>query len=136
VRRQRPRRRRPDHDRLAGPVDEREADVERRVRLLLVDARLAQLVLGERGAAAGAPLRRAVADEEPAALVDELEELPDVLDVRVAEGEVVVAPVHPLAEPLRSSSQLLRGADDHLAAAARELLEPERLDLALRVEAE
>ena len=38
VRRQRPRRRRPDDDRLARPVEQREADEERRVALLLVDA--------------------------------------------------------------------------------------------------
>ena len=98
VRRQRPGRRRPDDDVLAVAVEERKADEERRVGAILVDARLRQLVLGERRAAARAPLGRAVAHVEPAALVDDLQELPDVLDVRVAEGEVVVAPVHPLAE--------------------------------------
>ncbi len=41
VRRQRPRRRRPDDDRLALAVEEREADEQGRVALLLVDARLA-----------------------------------------------------------------------------------------------
>src|SRR5205823_7954088 len=77
-----------------------------------------------------------MAEVEPAALVDDLEEAPDVLDVRVAEGEVVVAPVHPLPEPLRAARQLRRRAHDHVAATARELLEPELLDLALRVEPE
>ena len=108
VRRQRPGGRRPDDDRLARPVEEREAHEERRVALLLVDARLGQLVLGERGAAARAPLGRAVADVEPAALVDDLQEPPDVLDVRVGEGEVVVAPVHPLAEADRSRGSARR----------------------------
>ena len=65
-----------------------------------------------------------------------LQEPPDVLDVRVAEGEVVAAPVHPLAEPDRAAGDLRRRLDDDLAAAARELGEPELLDLALRVEAE
>src|SRR5581483_11034060 len=46
------------------------------------------------------------------------------------------APVHPLAEALAAARDLLRRPDHDLAAAARELLEPERLDLALRVEPE
>src|SRR5581483_6242760 len=105
-----------------------------RVGALLVDAALRQLVLGERGSAAGAPLRRAVAHVEPPAAVDDLQELPDVLDVRVAEGEVVPAPVHPLAEADRTAGQRLRRLDDDVAAAAGEILEPELLDLPLRVE--
>src|SRR5437868_5663649 len=136
VGRQRPRCRRPDDDRLPVMVEQRKADEQRRVGLLLVDARLRELVLREGGAAARTPFRRAMADVEPAALVDDLEEAPDVLDVRVAEGEVVLAPVHPLAEPLRAARQLRRRAHHHVAAAPRELLEPELLDLALRVEPE
>src|SRR4029077_10080612 len=77
-----------------------------------------------------------VAHVEPAAAVDDLQELPDVLDVRVAEREVVAAPVHPLAEANRPTRERLRRLDDDLAAAARELREPELLDLALRVEPE
>ncbi len=60
VRRQRPGRGRPDHDRLAGLVEQREAHEQRRVRPILVDAALGQLVLGERRAAARAPFRRTV----------------------------------------------------------------------------
>jgi hypothetical protein len=45
VRRQRPGRRRPDHEGLVRPVEEWEADVERRVAPLLIDARLGELVL-------------------------------------------------------------------------------------------
>src|SRR5262249_49273508 len=66
----------------------------------------------------------------------DLEEPPDVLDVRVAEREVVVAPVHPLAEAPAAVRQLLRGLDDDVAAARRELLKPVLLDLPLRVEPE
>ena len=105
VRRQRPRRRRPDHEGLARSVEEREADGERRVGAVLVDARLRQLVLRERRAAARAPLRRAMADVQPSAIVHELQEPPDVLDVGVAEREVVGPPVHPLTEPDRALRQ-------------------------------
>jgi hypothetical protein len=77
-----------------------------------------------------------VAEVEPVPLVHEAEEAPDVLDVRVAEGEVVVPPVHPLAEPDGALGEGARGADDHVATAAGELGEPELLDLALGVEPE
>src|SRR5213075_898506 len=127
-------RRRPDDDRLAGPVEQREADEERRVGALDIAAR--ELVGRDRGAAARAPFGRAVAEVEPAALVDELQEPPDVLDVRVAEREVVVAPVHPLAEALRGAREVAGIAHDDVAALAGELLQAVLLDLALRVEAE
>ena len=68
--------------------------------------------------------------------MDALEEAPDVFDVRVAEREVVAAPVHPLAEPLRALGDVRRRLDDDLAAAARELGEAELLDLALGVQAQ
>ena len=67
----------------------------------------------------------------------DFEHPPDVLDVRVAEREVVVAPVHPHAEALRSLRQSSLGRpDDDVAALAGELLEPVLLDLPLRVEPE
>src|SRR5439155_20481949 len=128
--------RRPDHDRLALAVGQREAHEERGIRAILIDAGLRQLVLRERRAAARAPPGRAVAHEEPSPLVDDLQEPPDVLDVRVAEREVVVAPVHPLAEALRGPRQLRRRPDHALAALTRAVLETVLLDLALRVEPE
>ena len=121
VRRQRPRRRRPDDERLAVAVEQRAGGRRATGRPLLVDARLRELVLGERRAAARAPLGRAVALEQPAALVHRREEPPDVLDVRVAEGVVVVAPVHPHAEALRLAVMSPRRLDDALAALAGEL---------------
>src|SRR5581483_11790974 len=136
VRRQRPGRRRPDHERLAFAVLEREPDEERRMLELGVVLLTRLLVLRERGAAARAPLRGAMSLVEPAALVHDLEEAPDVLDVRVTEGEVVVAPVHPHAEALRLLGHDARVVRDALATLARELREPVLLDLALRVEAE
>ena len=136
VRRQRPGRRRPDHERLARLVEQWEPHEQRRVGPVLVDAALRQLVLGERRATARTPLGRAVAQVEPAALVHDLEEPPDVLDVRVGEREVVVPPVHPLAEPDGAFGERLRRPHDHLAAAASELGKPELLDLPLRVEPE
>ena len=133
---QRPRRRRPDDQRLVLSVEEWEADVERGIAALLVDAGLGQLVLRERRAAPGAPLRRAMAEIQRSAPVNDLQETPDVLDVRVAEGEVVGPPVHPLAQPDRPLGQRARRPDDHLAAPPCELREPELLDLTLRVEPE
>ena len=65
-----------------------------------------------------------------------LQEPPDVLDVRVAEGVVVVAPVHPLPEPDRLFRDDARGFRDQLTAAAGEEIHPVLLDLALRVQPE
>src|SRR5262249_59524416 len=115
-------------------VDELEADIERRVGA--VDVGADQLVLRDRRATPRAPLRRAMAQVEPIALVHGLQHAPDVFDVRVAEREVVVAPVHPLTEPLRALPELVRRPDDELTALPGELLEPVFLDLALRVQAE
>ncbi len=129
---QRPGGGRPDDDPLALAVEQREADEERGVEPILVVP--VQLVRRDGGAAPRAPLGRAMPHDEPPAFVDDAQEAPDVLDVRVGEREVVVAPVHPLAEPDRALRQLLRGADDDVAALASELGEPVLLDLALRVE--
>src|SRR5439155_9128529 len=93
-----------------------------------------QLVLGDGGAAAGAPDRGAVPLVEPASLVRDLEEAPDVLDVRVREGVVVVVPVHPHAEPLRLLGDHLGEAGDPLLAARGELGDPVLLDLSFRVQ--
>src|SRR5207302_9154856 len=136
VRGERPRRRRPDDERLFLPALQGEAHVERRVLELAVVLLARLLVLRERGAAARAPLRRALALVEPAAPVRLGEESPDVLDVRVREGEVVVAPVHPLPEPLRLIGHDPHIPGDPLLAALGELGEAVVLDLALRVEAE
>ena len=136
VRRQRPRRRRPDDERLALTLAEREADEERRVLHLDVVLLARLLVLRERGAAARAPLGRAVPLVQPAAAVDLLQEAPDVLDVRVAERVVVVVPVHPHPEPLRLLGLHLGEAGHALLAPLGELGEPVLLDLALRIEPE
>ena len=136
VGRQRPRCRRPDDERLAGALEQRQADEQRGVGPVLVDAGLRQLVLRQRRTATRAPLGRPVALHEPAARVHELEELPDVLDVRVAEREVVVAPVHPLPEALRAARQGRRRPDDDVAALPGERLEAVLLDLGLRVQPE
>src|SRR6476659_7201376 len=92
------------------------------------------LVLRQRGAAAGTPLRRAVALVQPAARVDLFEEAPDVLDVRVGKREVVVSPVHPHPETLRLFGHHAGEMRDALLAALCELSQPVALDLSLRVE--
>ena len=112
----RPRRRRPDDDRLSRSIEKPEPDEERWVDT--IDIAAMKLVCGDRRAAARAPLGRTMALEEPAFPVDDREELPDVLDVRVREREVVVAPVHPLAESDRPLGQVGRRLDDDVAAAA------------------
>ena len=134
VRGQRPRRGRPDRERLPRPVLEREPDEERRVDAVLVAAD--ELVRGDRGSAARAPLGRAVSQVEPALLVHPLEEAPDVLDVRVGERVVVVAPVHPLPQADAPARDLVGRPHDLLAAAAGELGEAVLLDLVLRVQAQ
>src|SRR5262249_38364973 len=125
---------RPDDEELTRPLEQREPDVERRIGA--VDVRADQLVLRDRRAAPRTPLGRSVPEEEPVPLVHGLQHPPDVLDVRVAEGEVVLAPIHPLTKALRSRPELLGVADDCFLALVRELLEPVLLDLALRVETE
>ncbi len=131
---ERPRRRRPDDQRLTGPVAKREAYEHRRIRLVLIDAALGQLVLRDRRATPWAPLGRTVAFVEVPPLVHVAQEAPDVLDVRIGEREVVRAPVHPLAEPDRAVRQLGRRPDHLLAATTSELGKAVLLDLALRVE--
>src|SRR6187200_2529524 len=103
---------------------------------LLVVLLTGLLVLREGGAAARAPLGRAVPLVQPALLLHRLQEAPVVLDVRVREREVVVAPVHPHAEPLRLARHHADVARDPLLAALGELGDAVLLDLALGVEAE
>src|SRR5262249_24526988 len=105
-------------------------------RVGAVDVGPDQLVLRDRRPAARAPLGRPVAEVQPVVLVHRGEEAPDVLDIRIAEREVVVAPVHPLTEPLRALPELVGGHHHRLTALCGERLEPVLLDLALRVEAE
>ena len=94
------------------------------------------LVLREGRSAAGTPLRRPVPLVQPAAPVHLLQETPDVLDVRVAEREVGVVPVHPHAEALRLLGDHPGEVRDPLLAALRELCEPVLLDVSFGIEAE
>ena len=135
VGRERPRGRRPHDERLALTLLQREADVERRMLEVLVLPG-EELVLRDRRPAAWAPLGRPVPRVQPAALVDGLQEAPDVRDVRVRERVVVVVPVHPHAEALRLLGDHLGVLGDPLLAPRRELGEPVLLDVALRVQAE
>ena len=88
---QRPGGRRPDQQRLAWPVHEREADGEPRVLAVLVA--LVHLHLGQPGPAARAPRHGVVALVDPAAPVALREEAPDDVVVLVAEREVGAARV-------------------------------------------
>ena len=115
---------------------QREAHLERGMLELLVVLLAGLLVLRERRAAAGAPLGGAVALVQPAAAVHLLEEAPDVLDVRVREGEVVVAPVHPHAEPLRLIRHHAGVVRDAFPALRSELGQAVGLDLAFGIQSE
>ena len=64
------------------------------------------------------------------------QEAPDVLDVGVGKRQVVVAPVHPLAEALRLPRHHADEAGDPLLTTLGELGEAVVLDVALRVEPE
>ncbi len=137
VRRQRPGRGRPDEQALAvGGVGERELDVEGGMLEVPVGVRRRHLVLGQGGAAAGAPGHRAMAPVEPAGLVAHLQEVPDVLDVRVRHRVVRPLPVHPLAEPPRLLGLEPRVGRHPVPAGPGEAVEAVLLDLPLRVEAE
>src|SRR5262249_30341275 len=65
-----------------------------------------------------------------------LEEAPDVLDVRVGEGVVVVVPVHPHAEAPTLVGDDLGVLRHALLAAFGELRDSVLLDLSFRIEAE
>ena len=97
----RPRRRGPDEQGLARPVDERQTDGQARV--LAIGVALVHLHLADAGAAARAPRHRVVALVQPAAPVALGQEAPDEVVVLVAEGEVGAAELGH-AQP----------ADDHL----------------------
>src|SRR5919204_543928 len=120
----------------SGMLEERWPHRQCRILAILEHAGLAELVLRERRAAARAPLRRAVAADEPPAIVHDLEEPPDVLDVGVAERVVVALPVHPLPESLGRPPELPGRPGDDLAAFGGELVEAVLLDLLLGVHAE
>ena len=96
---QRPRRRRPDEE-VDVAVDDGEADEDRRVDDVAVRVGLAQLVRGQRGAAAGAVGRDPVALVEQARLPHLPEQPPDRLDVVVVHRPVGVVRVDPDAGPL------------------------------------
>ena len=128
---QRPRRRRPHEQRLARPVQEREAHGEPRVLAILVA--LVHLHLGQAGAAARAPGHRVVAAVDPAALVALGQEPPDEVVVLVAEGEVAAADVGHAEPPDDHLDRVRHGArralDRRLLRRVRrqEVAQPEQL---------
>src|SRR5258708_20440808 len=91
---------------------------------------------GGRGAAPRAPLGWPVPHVQPAPLVHDPQELPDVLDIRVGEGVVVLAPVHPLAEPDRTGDEVGGRLLHDLAPLSIEGLEAVFLALPLRFDSQ
>ena len=127
-----PRRRRPHEERLPLTTLDRKAHEDREMRHLAVA--VDHLVLRQRRPASRAPRHRTMALVQPALLLAQLQDVPDVRDVQVVVGEVRVLPVHPLAHPdgvLRDR----RGGPIHArAAGVGELRDAVRLDIALAVE--
>ena len=124
------------HHRGVG-VDEREAHVGRLVLLVVVDARLTQLVAGERRATTGA-----VGDDlhplvEEAPVEELLQVPPDRLDVLGAERPVGGVEVHPVPDAGRELGEVVDVGEHGLAAQTRELGDPHLLfDLSLPGDAE
>src|SRR5205085_3634172 len=88
----------------------------------------------QRGPAPRAPRHRAVALVQPAALLAELEDVPDVRDVVVGVGEVRVVPIHPLTEPDGLLRDRFGRAVHARTARVGEAVDAVRLDVALAVE--
>ncbi len=136
VARQRPRRRRPDEQVLVLVAGgrHRQAQGERQVGDVLVA--LGRLHVADARAAARAPCHDVVAAvQEPAPLALG-QESPDRVVVLVAVRVVAVLPVHPHPEPFALLGDECRESLDALEAQLDEPIDPERLDLALVVEAE
>ncbi len=139
VRDQRPRRRRPDEQRVAlaqraGRPRDREPHEDRRVLVVLVALR--DLVRGERGAAARAVRDDLVALVEQVAVPHRLQRPPDRLHVARVERVVGVVEVDPVADPLGQRAPVLEVLEHRLAALGVELRHAVALDVVLRVEAE
>ena len=134
VRRQRPGRRRPEHEGAVAAVEQVRADVEREV--LGLDVGTEHLVLRQARAATRAPGQRHVALVQVLALEALLQEEPDRFDVLVRVREVRVVPIHPLPEARGLLGDDLCVLIHALAARAREVVEPEGLDVGLALEAE
>ncbi len=119
VRRQRPRRRRPDEK--VGVVDagELEAHRDRRVLDFLVAER--QLVRRQRGADARIVGHDLVAAIDQVLVPDLSEQVPDRFDVAVVERVIGLVEIHPEAHALGHLLPVADVAHDRLAAAAREL---------------
>ena len=117
---QRPGRRGPHEQPLAGPVNEREANGQARVLAVLVA--LVHLHLADARAAARAPRHRVVALVQPAAPVALGQEAPDQVVVLVAEGEVRAAQLGQAQPP-----------DDHLDRVRDRAVRPFDRDLLRRV---
>ncbi len=130
---QRPRRRRPDEE-VVVAIDDREADVHRRLGHVLVPLR--DLVARERGAAPAAVRHDLEALVDRALVPHRLQVPPHALDVGVRERPVRVCRVDPHPDPRGQRGPVLHVALHRLAAAGVELRDPELLDLLLAVEAE
>jgi len=131
---ERPRRGGPDEQGRPArqrPRCDREPDRHRRVDHRLIAARLAELVVGQRSAAARAVRADAMVADQQALVEDDLEGPPHGFDVVGVHRAVGLGGVDPIAHPL---AELFPGVDvpEHrLAAAGVELGDAVGLDVAL-----
>ena len=132
VRGERPRCCGPNEEGLVGPLQERELDVDRRVRLVGV----LDLGIREGRLISRAPLRGTQRLVDPAALVGPLERPPCALDPVVPDRHVRALPIQPDPEGLELRRHLVQEVEGEGPARVHELLNPELLDLLLVCDAE
>ncbi len=135
---QRPRRGGPDEQvgALEAAGGHRHAHVDRGAGDVLVPAGLAQLVVGQAGAAARAVRGDAEVAEQQVLVPDDLQRPPDGLDVGGVHRAVGLGHVDPVAHPLGHLLEGVHVAPHRLAAALVELGDAVRLDLGLAGQAE
>ncbi len=136
---ERPRRRRPDQQLVAGlqraaVLRDAEAHVDGGILDVLIAER--DLVARQRGAAARAVRDDAVSLVEQALAGDLLQRPPDRLDVGRVQRAVGVVEVQPEADPLGQRVPVLEEGEHRLAALGVELRDPVLLDLGLGLDPE
>ena len=131
---QRPRRGRPDQERGAGRIHQRQADEDRGIGGVFVAER--HFMIRKRRAAARAVRYDFIALVEQTLIPEILQDPPDRLDVIVGIGDVGVFQVHPEGDAVSQLFPILDVGEDRFAAQFVEAVNAILLDLAFIGEAE